>query len=159
MDQTHLLPEPNEPVTEVEVRALIERFGERQTMAHGQPTVQDVAEALQVDPVTVGKMLYELRESKGQDEIKKRLDKLEKENAELRQRSGNMTALHTPFADDNVRRPFLFAFIAAIAIVAITRKAAFGAGQNVWEKEFIAILLVALALFLVGRRVIRRIRR
>lgn len=87
MEQRFSTPEPDTIVTDEEVRALVQRFGERQAMAQGQPTVNDVAEAMQVEPATVQKMLEELRRSKDQDEIKARLDRLERENAELRARA------------------------------------------------------------------------
>jgi len=87
MEQRFSTPEPDTIVTDEEVRALVQRFGERQAMAQGQPTVRDVAEAMQVEPATVQKMLEELRRSKDQDEIKARLDRLERENAELRART------------------------------------------------------------------------
>ncbi|MBS1709941.1 MAG: hypothetical protein JSS65_14605 [Armatimonadetes bacterium] len=79
-----------ETVTDEEVRALVERFGERQAMGKTQTTVLDVAEAMQVEPSTVRQMLDEMRRSKDQDEIKSRLDRLERENAELRARAANM---------------------------------------------------------------------
>jgi hypothetical protein len=159
MDQQHLLPEPLEPVTALEVRALVERFGERQSMALGQPTVKDVAEALQVDPATVGQMLYELRESKNQGEIKTRLDNLERENAELRARAVHASAFHTPFADPSIRKPFMAAMVVAIVIVAMGTKAVFGEGRHVWGQQFIAIALLAGLFFVVGRGLFLRNRR
>lgn len=152
MDQEHVLPEPNEPVTPLEVRALIERFGERQAMAQVQPTVKDVAEALQVDSLTVGEMLYELRASGNQDEIRKRLDKLEAENVVLRERAQNATPFHSPFWDPNLRRPFMFAMI--VSIIATTL--AFGTGSHEWAKQFAATVLLFFPLFFVGRRMFRK---
>lgn len=147
MEQQHLLPEETEPVTASEVRALVERFGERQAMAQGQPTVQDVAEALQVSPATVSKMLLELRQSKDQDEIKRRLDSLEKENAELRERTVIASQLHTPFPNASVRVPFLAAMMVSI----IATAALFGPSAHVWPKQFAAIVLLFVPLFLLGR--------
>lgn len=89
MEQRHL-PEPTEPVSDEEVRSLIERFGEKQAAPPGQPTVKDVAETLHIEPETVAKMLAEIRGAKDQDEIKERLDRLEQENAELRSRTHHL---------------------------------------------------------------------
>lgn len=151
MDQKHLLPEATEPVTDLEVRALVERFGERQAMAQGQATVQDVAEALQVAPITVAEMLQELRRSKDQDEIKQRLDSLERENAELRERTAVVSSLHTPFPDAGVRVPFLVAAIVSIVIVFVATKV-FAVGAHSWAQQFVAVAVLALALFVIGRR-------
>lgn len=156
MGQEKLLPGLHEPVNEREVRALIERFGERQPMAQGQTTVQDVAEALQVDPATVGKMLNEVRESESQREIKQRLDRLERENAELRDRAANSSVFHSPFADARVRGPFLTAMFISIVVVGVATRSASNHGGGLWFKQFVAILAVAACLFMVGWRLYRK---
>ena len=158
MDQQHHLPESTEPVTDEEVHALVHRFGERQTMAQGQPTVADVAEALQVAPVTVAKMLQELRESKDQDEIRQRLDNLEMENTELRERAGISSALHSPFTNANIRVPFLIAMITAIIIVQLVSMA-FESLMHEWYQQFAAIAVLFWPLYFVSRWLIIRIRR
>ncbi len=155
MDQQHLLPEASEPVSDLEVRALIERFGERQAMAQGQPNIQDVAEALQVAPSTVAEMLQELRQSKNQDEIKQRLDTLERENAELRERTEIVSSLHTPFPDAGLRVPFLVATIVSIVVVIVATKV-FAVGEHSWAQQFVAVAVLSLALFVIGRRLFKR---
>lgn len=151
MDQQHLLPQPTEYVTDMEVRELIERFGEEQTLAQSQPTVNDVAEALQVTPGTVAKMLQELRASKDQDEINSGLDDLEKENAELLKREMISSGFHSPFRDASVRVPFLMAMIASIVVVQVASMA-FGRMGHEWYQQFAAIVLLFLPLFFVGKK-------
>lgn len=151
MNQHHLSIETNEPVSDWEVRALIERFGERQSVAAGQPTVKDVAEALQLEPETVGKMLSEIRQAKGEIEIKQRLDKLEQENEELRNRGPFASNLHTPFGEGRVRRPFLTGMVAAIAVVALMTKFAVFRGPNPWMQQFVVMAVLASLIFFVGR--------
>ena len=70
-------------VSSDEVRTLIKRFGEIQA-EESQPSVADVAEALHVEPQTVEIMLAEIRRSKDQEELDKRLDTLERENEQIR---------------------------------------------------------------------------
>lgn len=159
MDQKHLWPEANEPVTDLEVRALVERFGERQAMAQGQPTVRDVAEALQVDSETVGKMLHELRESKDQIEVKERLDNLERENAELRATTAGFTGMHTPFAEARIRRPFMLAMVVSLVVVAVATKGTFGQGGHFTFLPLPAALLMFSIVFIAGRRLFGRGRR
>lgn len=123
MEQRHAL-DPLEPVSPEEVRALIERFGERQAARSNQPTVADVAETLQVEPATVAAMLQELRESKNQAEIKERLDRLERENAELRARSESPFIMGvTEHGTPQAARVALFAGLCSVLLITlISRK-------------------------------------
>lgn len=129
VEQRHAL-DPLEPVSPEEVRALIERFGERQANRSNQPTVADVAESLQVEPATVAAMLQELRESRSQAEIKERLDRLERENAELRARSESpfiMGVTHhgTP---QRMQVAVMAGLFSVLLLTLISRK--LGAGQS-----------------------------
>ncbi|HEY3779942.1 MAG TPA: hypothetical protein VGL56_02585 [Fimbriimonadaceae bacterium] len=119
MDQDFRLPEPTEPVTEAEVRALVERFGERQSLGRDQTTVRDVAEALQVESSTVGSMLVELRRSTGQREIQERLDRLEQENAELRVRAQSQVGPTIRSYGDNTVRLALLAGLGFVVVLTI----------------------------------------
>ncbi len=146
MDQELRLPEPTEPVTEAEVRALLERFGERQTVAPEQSTIRDVAEALQVEPTTVGTMLVELRRSKDQHEIRARLDMLEEQNAELRQRaegqSGQLGSALKPTGDHTVRT----AILAALCLLIVITLVGGMAGERQWGLGAVPIVFALIAL-------------
>ena len=74
----------DEPLSEDEVRAIIERYGEGQSGGDGQATVKDVAEALHVEPSVVGRMLSDIRTAESSAQLRERLEALEQENAELR---------------------------------------------------------------------------
>lgn len=156
MDHERLLPDHTEPVSDLEVRALVERFGERQTMASGQPTINDVAEGLQVDPATVSNMLVELRESKNQEDLKQRLDRLESENAELRDRTSESTVLHSPFTNANVRQPFMAAMVVSLVAVVAMTKGTFGQGGHFGLVPSLAALVLFAILFFVGRFLFRK---
>lgn len=144
VEQRHTF-DATEPVSPEELRALIERFGERQTARSSQPTVQDVAETLQVEPSTVAAMLQELRESKTQAEIKERLDRLERENAELRARTES-SGLFAPSFQDRPR-PALIAATLGLSVamllgLLLARKGV--AGTAIWP------LIVLVAIVLIG---------
>jgi hypothetical protein len=126
MQNEFRLPESTEPMTELEVRALVERFGERQAMGVGQPTVHDVAEALQVDSATVSQMLQELRRSKDEEDIRARLDRMEKENAELRMRALNPTGYYQPVTTERSMRPQILAVFMALFVAMGTATMASG---------------------------------
>ena len=74
----------DEPLSEDEVQAIIERYGEGQSGGDGQATVKDVAEALHVEPSVVGRMLSDIRTADSSEQLRERLEALEQENAELR---------------------------------------------------------------------------
>lgn len=78
----------NEALTEKEVEAIIKRYGESQTGA-GQTSVEDVAEALQVEAGVVEKLLHEVRTAESSKQLQDRLSALEKENAQLKSRSSH----------------------------------------------------------------------
>ena len=118
MDQ-ELRLEPTAPVTQEEVRALIQRFGERETTASDQATVGDVAEALQLEPTTVGSMLVELRSSKSQRDIRARLDRLEEENAELRQRAEDRAGPMSLISISDGGRTARMALLAALCFLTV----------------------------------------
>ena len=79
--------ESNEHLTDEEVEAIVKRYGESQPGGDMQPTVKDVAEALHVEPGVVSKLLADVRSAKTQEDLKVRLDALEAENTELRERA------------------------------------------------------------------------
>ena len=143
MQNEYRLPESNEPMTELEVRALVERFGERQAMGAGQPTVHDVAEALQVDSATVSQMLQELRRSKDDEDIRARLDRMEKENAELRMRAMNPTVYPQPITPERTMRPQVLAVFMALFIAMGTATLTSSAKG---EMAFSPLLVLTLAL-------------
>ena len=143
MEERFATTEPDTVVTDDEVRALVQRFGERQAMAQSQPTVRDVAEAMQVEPATVQKMLEELRRGKDQDEIKARLDKLERENAELRSR----TTEHLDYDDGYRRRRPRPAVLAAtmagvLATMAMTKLTGGSVGAPLAVLAFLPAILI-----------------
>lgn len=79
----------DERLTEEEVQSLVKRYGEGQAGNDTRSTVADVAEALQVEPVVVTRMLREVRTADSERQIKERLDALERENEDLRRRAEN----------------------------------------------------------------------
>lgn len=147
MEQRHAY-EANEPVSDEELRALIERFGERQAGQSTQPTVRDVAETLQVDTQTVGAMLAELRKSKSEAEVKERLDRLERENEELRARTDNEYGFGRPFRRRR-RRAAMMAAMLAIMVGALFSVRGGGLGGAEWM--FIALIAMA-AVFIIRLR-------
>lgn len=155
MEQRHAL-DPLEPVSPDEVRALIERFGERQAARSNQPTVADVAETLQVEPATVAAMLLELRESKNQAEIKERLDRLERENAELRARSESPFIMGvTEHGTPQAARVALFAGLCSVLLITlITRK--LGAGQSSSQWLILAVIFGLAGLMAYKNNLLRR---
>jgi len=97
----------NEHLTDEEVEAIIKRYGEAQAGASTQPTVKDVAEALHVDPSVVAKLLEDVRGAKTQEDLQARLDALEEENAELRERAEKSEyATSEMWHDYSERRPW-----------------------------------------------------
>lgn len=76
-----------ERLTEEEVQAIVKRYGERQSGGDARSTVADVAEALQVDPSVVTRILRDVRTAESEKQIQERLSALERENAELRKRA------------------------------------------------------------------------
>lgn len=77
-----------EQLTEKEVEAIIKRYGEAQTGA-GQTSVEDVAEALQVEPHVVERLLHEVRTAETSQQLQDRLSTLERENEQLRKRASH----------------------------------------------------------------------
>jgi hypothetical protein len=75
-----------ERLSEEEVQAIVRRYGERQG-GDTRATVADVAEALQVEPSVVAKLLHEVRAADSERELRERLDRLEQENETLRRRA------------------------------------------------------------------------
>ncbi len=78
-----------ERLTEEEVQSIVKRYGEGQAGNDTRSTVADVAEALQVEPAVVTRMLREVRTAESERQLKERLDALERENDELRRRAEN----------------------------------------------------------------------
>jgi hypothetical protein len=154
MQNEYRLPESNEPMTELEVRALVERFGERQAMGAGQPTVHDVAEALQVDSATVSEMLQELRRSKDDEDIRARLDRMEKENAELRMRAMNPTVYSQPITPERSMRPQILAVFMALFVAMGTATMASGAinGMSFSPLSVLTLFLLFGLVFFAVRR-------
>ena len=103
-------------LTEEEVTLVIERYGEMQAAKRG-PSVDDVAEAMGVDADVVEKILGEIRQSKSDEEVKKRLDALEEENARLREMS---VATHSYQTAGRRTRALPFLVVAAIIIALLT---------------------------------------
>lgn len=77
----------DERLTEEEVQAIVKRYGERQSGSDTRATVADVAEALQVEPSVVSRILRDVRTAESEKQIQERLAALERENAELRRRA------------------------------------------------------------------------
>jgi len=154
MQNEYRLSESTEPMTELEVRALVERFGERQAMGVGQPTVHDVAEALQVDSATVSEMLQELRRSKDDEDIRARLDRMEKENAELRMRAMNPTVYSQPITPERSMRPQILAVFMALFVAMGTATMASGAinGMSFSPLSVLTLFLLFGLVFFAVRR-------
>jgi hypothetical protein len=79
----------DERLTEEEVQSIVKRYGEGQAGNDTRSTVADVAEALQVEPAVVTRMLREVRTADSERQLKERLDALERENEDLRRRAEN----------------------------------------------------------------------
>jgi uncharacterized membrane protein YccC len=77
----------DERLTEEEVQSIVKRYGEKQAGNDTRATVADVAEALQVEPSVVTRILREVRTADSERELKERLDALERENEQLRERA------------------------------------------------------------------------
>ena len=78
---------PEDRLTDEEVQAIVKRYGEGQAGGDGRPTVSDVAEALHVEPSVVARLLSDIRAADSSKELMVRLENLEQENAELRERA------------------------------------------------------------------------
>ena len=76
-----------ERLTEEEVQSIVKRYGEGQAGGDPRATVADVAEALQVEPAVVTRLLRDIRTADSEKQLKERLESLEKENAELKRRA------------------------------------------------------------------------
>ncbi|HXH61312.1 MAG TPA: hypothetical protein VNI20_08125 [Fimbriimonadaceae bacterium] len=87
LDQKFRNDQFDDRLSEDEVQAIIKRYGERQAGGDTRPTVTDVAEALQVEPTVVERLLRDIRSSESEKQLKERLDALELENAQLRRRA------------------------------------------------------------------------
>jgi hypothetical protein len=156
MQNEYQAPESTEPMSALEVRALVERFGERQAMAGGQPTVRDVAEALQVDPGTVAQMLQELRQSKNDDDIRVRLDQMERENAELRQRALNPVTAYEPASTGQPMRPQLLAVFMALFVAMATATMVTSERGGTGVAPFLVVcLLMVVGIIVVVTRAIK----
>ena len=78
---------PEDRLTDDEVQAIVKRYGESQTGGDIRPTVSDVAEALHVEPSVVARLLSDIRAADSSKDLMVRLESLEQENAELRERA------------------------------------------------------------------------
>ena len=156
MEQHHTL-DLSEPVSPEELRALIERFGERQLAPSSQPTVRDVAETLQVEPTTVAAMLREYRESKSQAEIKERLDRLERENAELRARTESPFLLEPGREGPprSARVALLAGLVSVLILTLVTRK--LGTGPS--STPFFLLVVFGLVALMYFKHTITRPRK
>ena len=104
-------------------------------------------------PAVVTKMLTELRQSKSQDEIRSRLEALERENAELRERA---VATHEPGVQTRVpmgaRITLIIAFL-ALMFLAFTMTAARGLNPGQATAVFVPLIAAgAVTIALASRR-------
>ncbi len=144
----------NETLTHEEVSAILKRYGEQQA-GEGQPRVSDVAEALQVEPSVVSQMLNDIRRSSTEQQLRDRLEQLEREHEELSRRSqASQADFEGLFASGNWARSRYRnrkrASVGAVAVAAILASV-FASGHRsmpsssgVWI--FVAIALIVLAL-------------
>lgn len=112
-------------MTEEEVQAIVKRYGERQPGGDPRSTVNDVAEALQVDPSVVTKLLREVRAADSERELRERLERLERENESLRRRADESlyddfySEMHWSRRRARARRPAAMFAAAMAAMVAV----------------------------------------
>lgn len=117
--------DPEERLTEEEVQAIIKRYGERQPEGDSRSTIGDVAEALQVEPSVVNKLLREVRAADSERELRERLERLERENESLRRRADESEfddfypAMHWSRRRARARRPAAMFAAAMAAMVAV----------------------------------------
>lgn len=154
----------DERLTDEEVQSIVKRYGEKQVGNDTRPTVADVAEALQVEPAVVTRMLREVRTADSEKQLKERLDALEKENEQLRERAENSdfgygdfySSMHWTNSRRMRRRGSRFAVAATMAALIAVGLAAQGGGRT--PMPMIAIVgIVAVAVVVL--RLIRRIDR
>lgn len=154
--------DPEERLSDEEVQAIVQRYGERQAGADPRPTVGDVAEALQVEPAVVSRLLRDIRTADSERQLKERLDALERENEELRRRAedsdfgydGFYSSMHWHHGRHMRRRGRRFFVIAmamsAAMLAAGVATAAGGSSAGVWR--VFAVVVVGL----VALRMLRR---
>ena len=132
------------------MRALIERFGEESTREdHSEPTVADVAETLQLEPEAVGAMLQQIRQAKDKDDLKERLDRLERENVKLLRRTGEIRmdfGAGVPDSGKGVHS--VVAIILALLVLMVVNNLT---GSGMWAFAAFGTIIVV-ALLLSGRR-------
>ena len=115
-----------ERLTEEEVQSIVKRYGEGQAGGDPRARVADVAEALQVEPAVVTRLLRDIRTADSEKQLKERLESLEKENAELKRRADDSdygygdfySSMHWSGRRRLRRRSRSFALAAAVAVVA-----------------------------------------
>jgi hypothetical protein len=147
--------EPDERLTEDEVQAIIKRYGERQPGGDARSTVADVAEALQVEPSVVSKLLREVRTADSERELRERLDRLERENESLRRRAEESEyddfypAMHWSRRRMRARRPAMLMAAAMAAMLAVGISASARGGST--PMPVFGILIVGFAAFVAIR--------
>ena len=132
------------------MRALIERFGEESTREdHSEPTVADVAETLQLEPEAVGAMLQQIRQAKDADDLKERLDRLERENVKLLRRTGEIRMDFGAAVPDSGKGVHAVAAVVLALITLMLVKNLTGSGM--WAFAAFGTVIVV-GLLLSGRR-------
>lgn len=152
---------PDDRLTDEEVQAIVKRYGESQAGGDIRPTVSDVAEALHVEPSVVARLLSDIRSAESSKDLMVRLESLEQENAELRQRADRSESAVMAF--DNFygwrgrvrRRPRSFAatvccFIGFIFLINLLARGSMGGGMAV------AALIPALVILFIAFRLLFR---
>jgi hypothetical protein len=146
--------DPEVRLTEEEVQAIIKRYGEGQPGGDARSTVGDVAEALQVEPMVVGKLLREVRASDSERELRERLDRLERENESLRRRAEESVhddfypAMHWSRRRWRSRRPRILVAASLAAMIAVGLSMN-GTGSTPFP--FWTLLMIGLGAFVILR--------
>jgi len=153
---------PEDRLTDEEVQAIVKRYGEGQAGGDGRPTVSDVAEALHVEPSVVARLLSDIRAADSSKELMVRLENLEQENAELRERADKSELAVSAF--DNYygsrrrlrRRPRSIAATVCCFVGIILLLNLFGRGGMAGGMAVAALIPAAAVLFIAFRLFSRR---
>jgi hypothetical protein len=146
MDKELRSTDKTEPVTADEVRSLVERLSERETMIHDQATVGDVAEALQVEPSVVESILVEMRQAAGGHELREKAG--QRESTDIYQTDGSKTSQVGPvflFDDGRTVRMALVAALCFLTVITIVE------GFQREPKWWLGIVPIVFALIALSR--------
>jgi hypothetical protein len=148
----------DERLTEEEVQAIVKRYGEGQAGNDTRATVADVAEALQVEPSVVSRILRDVRAADSERDLRDRLANLERENATLKRRAEESVygdfypPMHWSRRRMRARGPRIV-FAAGLAAMIAIGLSMSGGGRTPFP--FWTLMMVAFGVFVVMRLVRR----